>query len=96
MSTRHRSADVKPARPERRADHHRERRATRRALACEPEDVVDPRPRHGLHQAHPERPHQQPPPLSAHRARHWEQPFWKRRTVRRHERNRRLAEMQDA
>ena len=91
MSTRHRSEVPKPAPSERRAQHHRERQATRHALAVhDPEDVVDPRVRHSLHVEHPGDVAEAGAPR---RFRHWKAPFWKRRNAVRHQRNRAVAEI---
>ena len=91
MSTRHRSEVPKPAPSERRVQHHRERRATRHALAVgDPEDVLDPRARHTLHVEHPGDGLEAGAPR---RFRHWKARFWKRRSTVRHERNRALAEL---
>ncbi|HVC25423.1 MAG TPA: hypothetical protein VND23_06680 [Acidimicrobiales bacterium] len=91
MSTRHRSEVPKPAPSERRVEHHRERQATRHALAAsDPEDVVDPRARHTLHVEHPGDAIEVRP---ARQFRHWKARFWKRRSAQRHERNQALAEL---
>lgn len=89
MSTRHRSEAPKPAPSERRAEHHRERQATRRALAAHaPEEVLDPRARRSLHADHADR---APEGATARQFRHWKARFWKRRSAVRHARNQALA-----
>lgn len=91
MSTRHRSEVPKPAPSERRFQHHRERQATRHALAVhDPEEVLDPRVRHSLHVEHPGEAAETRAPR---RFRHWKAPFWKRRNAARHERNRVVADL---
>lgn len=93
MSNRHRTGQTKPAKVERRVDHHRERQATRAALALaafDPDDIVDPRP---LHSSPARKERSEPGPLEAprRRFRHWKAPFWKRRNAMRHERNQEIA-----
>lgn len=90
MSSRHRSEIPKPAPSDRRVQHHRDRQATRHALALsDPEDVVDPRVQHTLRAEHPG---QEPAATMPHRFRHWKARFWKRRTTMRRQRNRVLEE----
>ncbi|MDA8297740.1 MAG: hypothetical protein M0004_14360 [Actinomycetota bacterium] len=90
MSSRHRSEIPKPAPSDRRVQHHRDRQATRHALALsDPEDVVDPRVQHTLRAEHPG---QEPAATMPHRFRHWKARFWKRRTAVRRQRNRVLEE----
>jgi hypothetical protein len=93
MSVRHRTVEAKPAPAERRIEHHRERQATRHALmAPDPEEIVDPRSHHSLH--HPADRQalvQDESHITTRRVRHWKQPFWKRRTAARHQRNAAIA-----
>ncbi|MDA8034915.1 MAG: hypothetical protein M0T71_12225 [Actinomycetota bacterium] len=89
MSSRHRREARKPPPSERRVHHHRERQAVRHALdASDPEDLLDPRSRHNLHDEHAGSLRPGPAPR---RFRHWKAPFWKRRNAVRHERNVALA-----
>lgn len=92
MSSRHRSDIPKPTPSERRVAHHRERQATRRALAVgDPEEIVDPRPPHTLHLEHAGGELADEAVVAPRRFRVWKTPFWKRRTALRHERNAELA-----
>ena len=92
MSEQHQAAG-KPAKFERRVEHHRERQATRAALnVSDLEDVLDP-PR-----VHNTAPPWLPGPAEAkprRRFRHWKQPFWKRRSNRRQARNETMAHLDD-
>ena len=91
MSVRHRSEVPKPAPSERRVQHHRERQATRQALAAtNAEEVLAPRTRHTLHVEHPREVAEVGGPR---RFRHWKTRFWKRRNVVRHDRNLALAQL---
>ena len=90
MSKRHRTGITRPAPWARKEAHHRERQLVHVALlAGDPEDVLDPPAHHSLHQEHIAQ--EAPQEVQRRVFRHWKAPFWKRRTARRHERNRAIA-----
>ncbi|MDQ6838123.1 MAG: hypothetical protein M3137_07305 [Actinomycetota bacterium] len=85
MSSHHQVAG-QPAKSDRRVEHHRERQATRTALQVtdlDLEDVLDPPSVHNASTSVSD------PQVETRtrRFRHWKQPFWKRRTQGRHDRN---------
>ncbi len=83
MSSRHQTAS-RPAKSDRRLEHHRERQATRAALyVSDLEEVLDPPSVHNVDASDSERPKVR----ADSRRRHWKQPFWKRRTRSRHDKN---------
>lgn len=83
MSSHHQT-ESKPAKSDRRVEHHRERQATRAALhVSDLEDVLDPPSVHNITSAVSDGPVE----AKHRRFRHWKQPFWKRRTKGRHDRN---------
>ncbi len=91
MSSHHQAAG-KPAKSDRRVEHHRERQATRAALqVSDLEDVLDPPSVHNVStsvsDSHVE--------TKTRRFRHWKQPFWKRRTQGRHDRNAMMNHLAD-
>jgi hypothetical protein len=91
MSDQHQTAG-KPAKPERRVEHHRERQATRSALnVSDLEDVLDPPSVHNTAAPGLSRPVEAKP----RRFRHWKQPFWKRRSTGRRTRNETIAHLDD-
>jgi hypothetical protein len=91
MSDQHQTAG-KPAKSERRVEHHRERQATRAALnVSDLEDVLDPPSVHNA--AAPGLPG--PVAAKRRRFRHWKQPFWKRRSEGRRKRNETIAHLDD-
>ena len=91
MGDQHRTA-AKPAKPERRVEHHRQRQATRAALnVSDLEDVLDPP---GVHNT-PVPSVPRPMPAKRRRFRHWKQPFWKRRSTRRRARTETIAHLDD-
>jgi hypothetical protein len=91
MSDQHQTAG-KPAKPERRVEHHRERQATRAALhVSDLEDVLDPP---SVHNAAMPR-SVEPVEAKSRRFRHWKQPFWKRRSMGRQARNETIAHLYD-
>lgn len=76
MSSHHHTAS-KPAKSDRRVEHHRERQATRTALhVADLDEVLDPPSAHNISTSRSERPVETKHP----RFRHWKQPFWVRRT----------------
>jgi hypothetical protein len=91
MSDQHQTAG-KPAKSERRVEHHRERQATTAALnVSDLEDVLDPPSVHNT--AAPSLPGPVEP--KRRRFRHWKQPFWKRRSQGRRARNETIAHLDD-
>jgi hypothetical protein len=91
MSNQHQTAG-KPAKSERRVEHHRERQATRAALkVSDLEDVLDPPSVHNVASS------EEPGPVEAQarRFRHWKQPFWKRRSKEVQARNETIAHLED-
>ena len=91
MGDQHQTAG-KPAKPERRVEHHRERQATRAALhVSDLEDVLDPPSVHNT--ATPGS--AEPVGAKPRRFRHWKQPFWKRRSKGRQVRNQTIAHLDD-
>jgi hypothetical protein len=92
MSDQHQTAG-KPAKSERRVEHHRERQATRAALnVSDLEDVLDPPSVHNT------APPGLPEPAEAkprRRFRHWKQSFWKRRSTGRRARNETMTHLDD-
>ena len=91
MTDQHQTAG-KPAKPERRVEHHRERQATRAALkTSDLEDVLAPPSVHNAAAPHGPGPTESRP----RRFRHWKQPFWKRRSTRRQARNTTIAHLDD-
>jgi hypothetical protein len=91
MSDQHQAA-AKPAKSERRVEHHRQRQATRAALnVSDLEDVLDPPRVHNT--AAPTLPG--PVVAKRRRFRHWKQPFWKRRSTRRRARNEAITRLDD-
>jgi hypothetical protein len=91
MSDHHQTAG-KPAKSERRVEHHRQRQALREALHVRDlEDLLDPPSVHNA--AEPGLP--KPVVAKRHRFRHWKQPFWKRRSQGRRVRNKTIAHLDD-
>jgi hypothetical protein len=91
MSDQHQTA-AKPAKTQRRVEHHRERQATRAALnVSDLEDVLDPPSVHNTATPGVAEPVEAKP----RRFRHWKQPFWKRRSKRRRTRNETIAHLDD-
>jgi hypothetical protein len=94
MTDEHQTAG-KPAKSERRVEHHRQRQATRAALnVSDLEDVLDPP---SVHNAPAPGSPGSPGPVAAkpRRFRHWKQPFWKRRSIQRRARNETIARLDD-
>jgi hypothetical protein len=91
MRDQHQTAG-KPARSERRVEHHRERQATRAALnVSDLEDVLDPPSVHNT--AAPGM--LGPVEATPRRFRYWKQPFWKRHSTGRRARNETIAHLDD-
>jgi hypothetical protein len=91
MSDRHQTAG-RAAKAERRVKHHRQRQALREALhVCNLEDLLDPPSVQNT--AKPGRP--EPVTARRRRLRHWKQPFWKRRSQGRRDRNKTIAHLND-
>lgn len=90
MSRRHHESEpLRVSQEVRRAEHHRERQATRMAVSsCEdPDDLLVPILAH---------PHPHVAPESRpRRFRHWKARFWKRRTSERRRRNEALMQLDD-
>ncbi len=91
MSSQHQAAG-NPAKSDRRVEHHRERQATRTALhVSDLEDVLDPPSVHNVSTSVSDAQVE----TKSRRFRHWKQPFWKRRTQRRHDRNTTMNHLRD-
>jgi hypothetical protein len=83
MSNRHQIVS-RPAKADRRVEHHRERQATRAALhGPDLEEALTPPSAHNVTVSLSNHPVEANRP----RFRHWKQAFWKRRTTTRHDRN---------
>ncbi|MDQ6782967.1 MAG: hypothetical protein M3063_05900 [Actinomycetota bacterium] len=82
MGSHHQVAG-KPAKSDRRFEHHRERQATRTALhVTDLEDVLDRPSVHNISTLMSDSQVE----TKTRRFRHWKQPFWKRRTQPHHDR----------